>query len=52
MLEENNLLISDLQEDEKEENILNNSNINKMQMNLEMMGFNIEMINKIITFLK
>ena len=52
MLEENNLLISDLQEDEKEENILNNSNINKMQMNLVMMGFNIEMINKIITFLK
>ena len=52
MFEENNLLISDFQENEKEGNILNNSNINKMQMNLVMMGFNIEMINKIITFFK
>ena len=52
MREENDLLSSDLIEEKTNFDIFYDSSIGKMQMNLVMMGFDIEMINKIITLFK
>ena len=48
MFEDENLLFPD----EEEINISEDSIINKMQMNLIMMGFDIEMVNKVISIFK
>jgi len=49
MIDNENLLFQEFEEDQ---NILGDSAISKMQMNLIMMGFDIEMINKIISIFK
>ena len=49
MFEDENLLFPDIEE---EKNNSKDSIINKMQMNLIMMGFDIEMVNKVISIFK
>ena len=49
MLDDENLLFQDFEEDP---DISKDSAINKMQMNLIMMGFDIDMVNKIISIFK
>ena len=49
MFEDENLLFPDFEE---EKNNSKDSIINKMQMNLIMMGFDIEMVNKVISIFK
>ena len=49
MFEDENLLFPDIEE---EKNNSQDSIINKMQMNLIMMGFDIEMVNKVISIFK